>query len=113
MDTTSLSADVKLAMISQPMNGLTSEEIEAARKKATGILEALGYVIVNTYFKEDLDRKGTESGIKNIPVAFLAKSLESMSKVDAVYFCKGWEHARGCKIEHDVCQEYHIQVFED
>jgi hypothetical protein len=29
-----------------------------------------------------------------------------MSKCDAVYFCNGWENARGCKIEHDIAIAY-------
>lgn len=31
-----------------------------------------------------------EQCVKNIPLCFLAKSLEAMSKCDTVYFCHGW-----------------------
>ena len=34
-----------------------------------------------------------------------------IGKVDAVYFMKGWEKARGCKIEHEVAVQYEKQVF--
>ena len=33
-----------------------------------------------------------------------------MSKVDIVYFMKGWENARGCKIENKICQDYGKQT---
>ena len=33
-----------------------------------------------------------------------------MSKVDIVYFMKGWENARGCKIENKICQAYGRQT---
>ena len=29
-----------------------------------------------------------------------------MSKCNAVYFCKGWENARGCRIEHETAKAY-------
>ena len=39
-----------------------------------------------------------------------------MSECDTVYFCKGWENARGCKIEHEVAKsygyKYHIRKVE-
>ena len=49
-------------------------------------------------------------GVVQIPVRFLAKSLEKMSLCDAVYFCKGWEQARGCRIEHEVAVAYGLNV---
>lgn len=49
-------------------------------------------------------------GVVQIPVRFLAKSLEKMSLCDAVYFCKGWEQARGCRIEHEVAVAYGLDV---
>lgn len=33
---------------------------------------------------------------------YLSQSLLRMGACDVVYFRKGWENARGCKIEHEV-----------
>ena len=33
-----------------------------------------------------------------------------MSRCNAVYFCKGWENARGCKIEHDAAVAYGLKI---
>ena len=41
---------------------------------------------------------------------FLAKSLENMSLCHAVYFCEGWQTARGCKIEHEVAEKYGMEI---
>ena len=41
------------------------------------------------------------------PIAYLARSIEFLDKADAVVFMKGWENARGCKIEYYVAQYYH------
>lgn len=102
----------KKAMISQPMNGLTDEEIEKTRNKAIRHLERLGYKVVNTLFKDGWYNNSAmkDRGVMNIPVYYLARSLESMSFCDAVYFCDGWEDYRGCRIEHDVAEEYGLDI---
>lgn len=101
----------KKAMISQPMNGLTDEEIEKNRNKAIEHLERLGYKVVSTLFTDEWYSEShmKARGIENIPLCFLAKSLEKMSHCDVVYFCDGWEDARGCRIEHDVAEEYGLE----
>jgi len=96
------------AMLSQPMAGKSDEEILATREKAIKCLEEKGYQIVNTLFTdewynaEQMDRRG----VVQIPLCFLAKSLDNMSLCHAVYFCKDWENFRGCRVEHEVATAY-------
>lgn len=99
-------------MLSQPMKGKTEEDIKATREKAIKVLEAKGYEIVNTLFSDEWKNKVDfkKYGIVQIPLCFLARSLEMMSKCNAVYFCKGWKDARGCKIEHDAAVAYGLDV---
>lgn len=100
------------AMISQPMRGLTDEEIVATRERAIAALEAKGYEVINTLFTDEWHSKEklAERGVENIPVCFLAKSVENMSLCSAVYFAKGWEEARGCVIEHSVASAYGFTI---
>ena len=100
------------AMLSQPMAGKTDEEIVATRERAIKVLEAKGYEIVNTLFTDEWysKEKMEERGVVQIPLCFLAKSLENMSLCHAAYFCKGWENARGCKIEHDAAIAYGLEI---
>jgi len=100
------------AMISQPMNGKTDEEIVATREKAIKALEAMGYEVINTLFTDEWysDMAMKERGVVQIPLCFLAKSLENMSLCDAVFFCHGWTQARGCGIEHDVARLYGLKM---
>lgn len=100
------------AMLSQPMAGKTNEEIVATREKAIAALQARGYEVVNTLFTDEWYSKDAmaERGVVQIPLCFLAKSLENMSLCHAVYFCKGWENARGCKIEHDAAVAYGLDI---
>ncbi len=103
---------MKKAMLSQPMAGKTDEEIIATRERAIKALEARGYEIVNTLFTDEwYSRENMEKrGVVQIPLCFLAKSLENMSLCHTVYFCKGWEQARGCKIEHDAAVAYGLEI---
>jgi len=107
---------MKKAMLSQPMAGKSEEEIVATREKAIKTLEEKGYEIVNTLFTDEWYNKEQMAarGIVQIPLCFLAKSLENMSLCHAAYFCKGWENARGCRIEHTAAIAYGLEVlYED
>lgn len=103
---------MKKAMLSQPMAGKTNEEIIATREKAISVLKEKGYEIVNTLFTDEWYSKDamTERGVVQIPLCFLAKSLENMSRCHAAYFCKGWENARGCRIEHEAAVAYGLEI---
>lgn len=87
-------------MISQPMNGKTEEQIREERKVIVEGLEEGGNEVIDTIFTEeppkDVDAR----------IYYLAKSIEAIGKVDAVFFMRGWENARGCIIEHQVASTY-------
>ena len=91
--------------ISQPMKGKTDEEILEVRNKA--ILSAkreLGAEpeVIDSFFQ------GEPVTLK--PLGYLGKSLILMADADVVYFAKGWEEARGCRIEHECAIEYGIEL---
>jgi hypothetical protein len=96
---------MKKLFISQPMKGKTDEEIlkerETAIKQAEELLKE-PVVVIDSFFKAaPADAK---------PLWFLGKSLELLSNADVAYFAKGWEEARGCKIEHESCLAYGIKT---
>lgn len=95
--------------ISQPMNGKSDAEIIAVRKKAVESAEReLGekVEVIDSFFK------GAPADAK--PLWFLAKSIELLADADVAFFAKGWEDARGCKIEHECAVQYGIElVIED
>lgn len=103
---------MKKAMLSQPMARKTDEEIIETRNRAIEFLENQGYEVVNTLFTDEWysTEKMTERGVVQIPLCFLAKSLENMSLCNAVYFCKGWESMRGCRVEHDAALAYGLDM---
>ena len=103
------------AMLSQPMAGLSNEQIVNDRDRAISTLTAMGYDVINTFFTDEWynKEKMTERGVVQIPICFLAKSLENMSLCDAVFFVKGWDLARGCKTEHEVAEKYGVTIIEE
>ena len=103
---------MKKAMLSQPMNGLTDDEIVAVRNRAVKYLEENGFEVVNTLFTDTWysDNSMKERGVVQIPLCFLARSLENMSLCHTAYFCTGWENARGCRIEHEAAKAYGLEI---
>ena len=103
---------MKKAMLSQPMGGKTNEEIVSARDRAIRVLREKGYEVVNTLFTDEWysKEKMEERGVVQRPLCFLAKSLEKMSLCHTAYFCKGWENARGCRIEHEAAKAYGLEI---
>jgi hypothetical protein len=103
---------MKKAMLSQPMGGKSDKEISDTRDKAIKELESRGYTVINTLFTDEWysQVQMMKRGVVQIPLCFLAKSLENMSLCDTVYFCKGWQNARGCIIEHNTANAYGLNI---
>ena len=103
---------MKKAMLRQPMAGKSEDEIIETREKAIKVLKEKGFEIVNTLFTDEWysKEKMAERGVVQIPLCFLAKSLENMSLCHAAYFCNGWKNARGCKIEHEAAKAYGLDI---
>lgn len=87
-------------MISQPMRGKTTEQIETERKQLVEELEKQGYEVVNTIFADETPKDCDTA------LFYLSKSVEAIGKVDGVVFMPGWNEARGCRIEYQIACEY-------
>jgi hypothetical protein len=91
----------KKLFISQPMRGLTDEEILAVRQKAKTDVERM--------FGEDVEV--LESFFQGAPASttplwYLGEDIVLLGLADIVYFAEGWEDARGCRVEHLCAVEY-------
>ena len=96
---------MKKLFISQPMRGKTNEEILAVREKAIASAEReLGEPV------EVIDSFFMDAPHDARPLWFLGKSLELLSTADVAYFAKGWEDARGCRIENQCAIDYDIDL---
>ena len=99
-------------MISQPIAGKTEDEIFTAREKARRYINSKGYNFINTLFIDDRYKfeNMTNEGIINFPLYYFANSIMNMCKCNIVYFCKGWEDARGCRLEHEIAEAYGLKI---
>lgn len=94
--------------ISQPMKDLKEDEILEVRKEAVENCQKIygeDIEIIESYFN-DIPKS-------NKGLFYLGKSIALMAEADVVYFCKGWEKARGCKLEHACALAYGIDIIED
>ena len=94
--------ETKKLFISQPMNGLSNEEIEKERAR---ILEAVKKMVKDTNI-ELIDSFFKDAPHDAKPLWFLGKSFELLSTADIVYFGGDWKNKRGCKLEYEAAKQY-------
>lgn len=96
---------MKKIFISQPMKGMTNEQIKINRQLIIENIEdhmkGETFEIMDTVFK-DFDGSS--------PLKFLAKSIMVLADADMVYFAEGWNEARGCRIEYECAHEYGLNI---
>lgn len=94
-------------MISQPMRNRTEEDIREERKHIIEKFNNMHIEVIDTIFTEAPEDN-------NAGIYYLGKSIQEMSKVDALFMCDGWKEARGCRIEYQVAREYGVKIlYED
>ena len=102
---------MKKIFISQPMRGLTDEEIlnkrQEIRENAEKVIKEPVELIDS--FIEDYPGEIN----KHIPVFYLGKSIQFLSQADVAYFGGDWRNARGCKIENEIAKQYGIEIIEE
>ncbi len=87
--------------ISQPMNGLTEEEIKKQRSEVEAWCKEQGYEVADSYCEEC---PSYEEGL--IPLVYLSKAIAVLATCDAILLAPGWRKARGCRIEAKCAREY-------
>lgn len=98
---------MKKLFISQPMRGLSDKEILETREEIKIKAEQqLGeqLELIDSFVEEYPGEIN-----KSVPVWYLGKSIQFLSQADVVYFGKGWQDARGCRIEHEIALRYGIE----
>lgn len=94
--------------ISQPMKDLTNDEILKTRDNAIKQVKDL--------FNEEIEIIDSflliSQPIRDNPLWFLGRSIQILSTADVIVFSKGWEEARGCRIEHECASCYGKRIIE-
>jgi hypothetical protein len=97
----------KKVFISQPMRGLSPDEIVAAREKAKDL--------VRDKFGEDvefIDSYKPDFATNPKPLEFLGESIKMLAQADIAVFIGNWSEARGCSIEFQCAASYGIEYWD-
>lgn len=89
--------------ISQPMKDLSEEEIRHNRMKAVKKIKSL--------YGDDAEIIDSFIEGEGNSLWCLGKSIELLSTADIAYFLKGWNKARGCRIEYMCASNYGIGAY--
>ena len=107
---------IKYLFISQPMSGLTNEEILDVRQKATQFISdkyPQNDVLVLPSYKEQPDNTYNAASA----VDLLGNAISLMAKANVIYFVPGWQKSRGCQIENEIArrwlEETGVELIED
>ena len=99
--------------VSVPMSEKTDEEIKTYIDELYFKVKNLPQykdcivMLLNSFVNEDAPI------CSNVPVWYLAKSVEVLCKADIVCFGRNWELYRGCNIEHLIATSYEIPIVYD
>ena len=97
-----------MIMISMPMNYFNWPSAYQDKKKE---LEDKGYHVAPLHISEIYKPVPEyQFKIQNIPLMYMSNSFARMAISDTVYFVKGWEKARGCRLEHQAAQDYGLKI---
>lgn len=107
---------IKRVFVSIPMRGRSYQEIKKDMQKV--ILKLNDYKLKNIEYKlinslHNLDKIKFSKECRSKSVECLSRSIKYLSTADVAYFYKGWEKARGCKIEHEIAKQYGLEIIDE
>ena len=88
--------------ISQPMTGLSIEKIKEDRQRGYEYFKSLKVTDKEIEVIDNLQ----EDAEDYIATDYLSTDIKLLGRADGVLFLKGWEDARGCKVEYLVAKYY-------
>ena len=104
---TEVPKDIKKIFISLPMSDRSEVDVLEEIKFISDKFKE-NYEIIDSYHQEE-DPNGVD---RYSGVWYLGNSIKLMRTADIVVFSKNWATARGCIIEHMVCERYDIPFIE-
>ena len=84
------------------MSGLSIEKIKEDRQRGYEYFKSLGVTDKEIEVIDNLQ----EDAKDYIATDYLSTDIKLLGRADGVLFLKGWEDARGCKVEYLVAKYY-------
>ena len=88
--------------ISQPMSGLSIEKIKEDRQRGYEYFKSLKVTDKEIEVIDNLQ----EDAEDYIATDYLSTDIKLLGRADGVLFLKGWEDAKGCKVEYLIAKYY-------
>ena len=92
--------------VSQAMHGRPEAEILKEREQLIAMAHKRvgeNAEVIDSYFRHLGDAN---------PLVYLADRIRALADADVAVFGKSWRFARGCRIEHQCCEEYNIPTMD-
>lgn len=97
---------MKKVFISVPMNGREEFDIRIDIKRASENIRKIygeDVEIIHNY-----DCVAPENAGR---LWYLGEAIKQLGKCDICYFVDGWAESNGCRIEHEICDLYEVDIF--
>lgn len=96
---------IKRVFISQPMSGLTNDEILETRRKAADYISNVypdNEIVVIDSYQPQVDNTYNAISAVNL----LGQALSKMACAEVIYFAPGWKESKGCQVENEVARRW-------
>lgn len=107
-----MSDNKPIIVISQPMRGMSPEQVAKARKKAEMDVISMGFKPYENVYDASFSDRTVPEGCKHPGILAMAGALERLSQADALYLAPGWSSARGCRIEYEVALSFGMAIIQ-
>ena len=104
--------------ISQPMTGLTENDILLTKAKEIRSVykyfntDIYDVSIIDSYINDKKRHKLQEYMPNNVnwDIYWLSQSLQKLALADVLWLCDGWEYSKGCNIELECAIQYGLDI---
>lgn len=104
--------------ISQPMTGLTENDILLTRAKEIRSIykfyntDIYDVSIIDSYINDKTRHEFQERmpSSVNWDIYWLSQSIQSLALADVLWLCDGWEYSKGCNIELECAIQYGLEI---
>lgn len=89
--------------------GMKSKSTEQVKQEMSKVFDVIKTKLPDAeHIDSVIDDADKEIAIKgdDVGIWYLGKSLQLLAKADVVFFVKGYEEFRGCRIEREVAEAY-------
>lgn len=107
-----MSDNKPVIVISQPMRGMSPEQVKAVREEAEKDVTSMGFEPYENVYDASFNNQTVPEGCKHPEVLAMAGALERLSQADALYLAPGWSSARGCRIEYEVALAFGMAIIQ-